>query len=85
MISTRAGPVNQDCPSSPSGDTPVPGATAGTDSRSTCVSIGIDGDVRLQMRDAIIVRKGAGVKTTNAQGGNYGAMRPLPASVARRR
>jgi len=43
-----------------------------------CLFHGIDGDLRLQDRDVIIARKGAGVKTRNVTGGNYGAQATLP-------
>ncbi len=60
-----------DCPD----NNPIGGESEGPDDKSdttsSCVFHGIDGDARLQLRDAILVRKGAGVKTTNPQGGNY--------------
>jgi hypothetical protein len=60
-----------DCPD----NNPLDGVSGGsdddTDTTSSCLFHGIDGDARLTMRDVILARKGAGVKTSNVTGGNY--------------
>jgi endonuclease/exonuclease/phosphatase family metal-dependent hydrolase len=83
--SDGAGGVNvkSDCPDDNPNlgetHTSVPGAvTDPTDLTSTCMIHGLEGEVRLQLRDAIIVRKGAGVKIRNPQSGNYGHVVQLP-------
>jgi endonuclease/exonuclease/phosphatase family metal-dependent hydrolase len=70
-------PGTSDCASPDLGDT-NPVQLGGQANTPTCFFNGIDGDARLQMRDAIIVRKGAGVKTRNPQGGNYGHFLQIP-------
>ncbi len=60
-----------DCPD----NNPINGESTGADDKSdttsSCIFHGIDGDARLTMRDAIIARKGAGVKTSNPTLGHY--------------
>jgi endonuclease/exonuclease/phosphatase family metal-dependent hydrolase len=60
-----------DCPD----NNPIGGRSAGADDKSdtvsSCLFHGIDGDARLTIRDAIIARKGAGVKTSNPTIGQF--------------
>ncbi|HEX6587151.1 MAG TPA: endonuclease/exonuclease/phosphatase family protein [Solirubrobacterales bacterium] len=77
-----AGPGGTDCPDTNPGASPVPpfpAAFGGDIDPNTagsqvpvCMFHGIDGDIRLQMRDAIIARKGAGVKALSVYGANFG-------------
>ncbi|MFL5906807.1 MAG: hypothetical protein ACJ75Z_04325 [Solirubrobacterales bacterium] len=71
-------PYASDCPDNNPINGHSEGPTDKTDTVSSCVFHGIDGDVRLQIRDAIIARKGAGVKTRNPQGGNFNHVAKLP-------
>jgi endonuclease/exonuclease/phosphatase family metal-dependent hydrolase len=68
-----------DCPdSNAAGGFLTPGNPVGpntTDSTSSCFAHGIDGDVSLTMRDAILVSKGSRVKAKNPQSGGYSAQR----------
>lgn len=63
-------PGKSDCPD----DNPGPALDVFT---STCLFHGIDRDARLTLRDAILARKGAGVKTKNSQSANFS-----PGSIA---
>jgi hypothetical protein len=46
-----------------------------------CMFHGIDGDIRLQMRDAMLARRGAGVKTRKVRGGNFSPASTFKVSV----
>lgn len=60
-----------DCPD----NNPIGGSAASgedkSDTTSSCLFHGIDGDARLTTRDAIIARKGAGVQTSNPTIGQF--------------
>jgi Endonuclease/Exonuclease/phosphatase family len=64
-------PYASDCPD----NNPIGGMSAGADDKSdttsSCIFHGIDGDARLTIRDAIIARKGADVKTSNPTLGQF--------------
>jgi endonuclease/exonuclease/phosphatase family metal-dependent hydrolase len=60
-----------DCPDNNPNGGQSAGADDKSDTTSSCLFHGIDGDARLTMRDAIIARKGAGVKTSNPTLGHY--------------
>jgi endonuclease/exonuclease/phosphatase family metal-dependent hydrolase len=71
---TGWGPYASDCPDNNPLDgqaNPAEGAQDKHDTTSSCLFHGIDGDGRLTMRDLIIARNGAGVKTSNATSGHY--------------
>ena len=74
-------PVGGDCPDT----NPIGGQSAGpedkSDTTSSCVFHGIDGDVRLTMRDVILARNGAGVKTSNVTGANFSPANTLQVPV----
>ena len=67
-----------DCPDNNPNDGISQGAADKSDVTSSCLFHGIDGDGRLTMRDAIIARKGAGVKTSNATSGHYNHLFAVP-------
>lgn len=62
-----------DCPDNNPSASPVPPfpAAFGQTHNNVCLFHGIDMDGRLTMRDAIIARKGAGVKTSNPSSGHF--------------
>jgi endonuclease/exonuclease/phosphatase family metal-dependent hydrolase len=83
VFGTTAPPYSyaSDCPDNNPLDgmnNPVEGAQDKHDTTSSCLFHGIDGDGRLTMRDAVIARKGAGVKTSNATSGHYGHLFSVP-------
>jgi endonuclease/exonuclease/phosphatase family metal-dependent hydrolase len=60
-----------DCPDNNPNGGMSHGADDKSDVTSSCLFHGIDGDARLTDRDAVIIRKGAGVKASNASGGHF--------------
>lgn len=67
-----------DCPDNNPLDGMSHGADDKSDTTSSCLFHGIDGDARLTDRDVIIVRKGAGVKTSNPTSGHFGNQLTYP-------
>jgi endonuclease/exonuclease/phosphatase family metal-dependent hydrolase len=53
---------------------PFSGAGYAENTVSVCMIHGLDGELSLTMRDAILMRKGAGVKTSNSKSGNFNAV-----------
>ena len=60
---------------------PFSGAGYAAARAPVCMFHGVDADARLQMRDAVIVRKGADIKSSNVKSGNYAPQNTFAVSV----